>query len=564
MASRPPAPAVPADGVDLPALVRALLRPGAYPHPAGDLRLHETHISWVVLAGRFAYKLKKPVNFGFLDFTTLARRAAACEDEVRLNRRLCPDVYLGVTYVVERQGAFYLGGPGRAVEPVVWMRRLPAEGMLSHLLAADAVTPRLVRRIARHLARFHTTAATGPGVDDYGHAEAVAANWRENFDQTAPFVGSLIPPAVQERIRAYVERFFRERADLLERRVAVGRVREGHGDLHAASICLDGRRLQFFDCLEFNPRFRCADVAAEVAFLAMDLDHYGRADLSAVFVETYVRASGDRELLALLDFYRCYRAYVRGKVWCLRLAEHGLTPDEEAEVTAEARAYFDLAWSYAGGLPRRTLVMAMGPPASGKTSLARALARRFGLVHLSSDVVRKELAGIAPTDRRYEPFGRGLYDPAMTRRTYGILRRRAGHWLRAGRPVVVDATFGRPAERTAFRRLAARARARLIALVCRADDGTLRARLAAREGEGRTTSDARLEIWPALRAAYSEPAEIPDALPVDMEGPLAPAIERVLAFLRGSPSPALTNIPQNDPSGPDGPGKPETITGGYR
>ena len=516
-----------------PPYVRALRSPDAYAHPADDLRFHETHISWVALAGPYAYKVKKPVELHFLDFSTVAARRAACEDEVRLNQRLCPDVYLGVVEIVERDGRYRVSGPGRPVEPAVWMRRLPEAGMLPRLLDEGAVDAALVRRIARRLARFHETAATGAGVDEYGALAMVRANWEENFAQTAPFVGRVVAANVHAAIAAYVERGLRENAALFERRIAKGRVREGHGDLHAANICVDGRRLELFDCLEFNRRFRCADVAAEVAFLAMDLDHYGRADLTAAFVDDYVRASGDAELLTLLDFYRCYRAYVRGKVLCLRLAEPGLSPAEEAAITGNARAYFDLAWAYAGGLGGPTLVVVMGLPASGKTSLAQALARRLGLVHLSSDVVRKQLAGLRPTDRGVAGFGEGLYSPAMTRRTYDALRRRAGRWLRSGRSVVLDATFSQPDERAAVRRLATRLGARLVTLVCRADEATTLARLAAREGDRRTVSDARPAQWSALRTAFVEPAEVPDATTVDTTGSVASAVEQALAALRG-------------------------------
>ncbi|MBI4494920.1 MAG: hypothetical protein HY690_19265 [Chloroflexi bacterium] len=301
-----------------------------------------------MLAGPYAYKVKKPVDFGFLDFSTLERRTAACADEVRLNRRLCPDVYLGVVQLVEREGAFFVGGPGRLVEPAVWMRRLPEAGMLPNLLARGAVDARLMGRIALRLARFHAAAATGPGVDEYGSPATVRANWEENFAQTAAFAEPILPAAIRAAIAASIERFLAGQATFLERRVASGRIREGHGDLHAASICVEGRRLHLFDCLEFNARFRCADVAAEVAFLAMDLDHYGRPDLAAAFVEAYVRASGDGELPRLLDFYKCYRAYVRGKVLGLRLAEPGLPPARAVHVAREARAYFELALAYAG------------------------------------------------------------------------------------------------------------------------------------------------------------------------------------------------------------------------
>jgi uncharacterized protein len=520
----------------LPALVRALLRPAAYPHAAGDLRLHETHCSWVVLAGRFAYKLKKPVDLGFLDFTTVERRAAACAEEVRLNRRLAPDVYLGVVWVVERGGALSVGGEGRPVEPAVRMRRLPEAGMLSHLLARRAVGPRLVRRLAGDLAAFHAAAPTGPGVDEWGSPAAVRANWAENFAQTAGLDPRILPPEARAAVERYVAGFLEEQAPLLGRRVAEGRIREGHGDLHAANVCLDGHRLRPFDCLEFSARYRCADVAAEVAFLAMDLDHHGRADLAVEFVDAYVRAGGDADLPRLLDFFKCYRAFVRGKVLGLRLRQGPLAGDDVLRIAGDAGAYFELARAYADRAagPQPPLLAAVtGLPASGKTTIARALAGRLGLVHLSSDVIRKELAGLDPTEPCDVPFGEGPYSAAMTRRTYATLLARAGGWLRRGRPVVLDATFGRPAQRAALQRLARRCRARLVVLVCRADEALLRARLAARASEPDGTSDARLELWPALRAAYAAPAEVPGHVLLDTGAPPEETVRRAVDAVRG-------------------------------
>ena len=331
----------------VPPTIAALLRPEAYRHPADAIELRETHISWVILAGLFAYKIRKPVNLGFVDFSTRERRRADCENEVRLNRRLCPDLYLGIVDVVQCGDEFYVGGRGRPVEPAVWMRRLPESGMLTAMLERGAVTDGLVQRIARKLATFHASAATGAGVDEYGDLPTVQANWVENFEQTARFVERTIPRATFDTTRAAVERFLADHATLFARRVAEGRIRDGHGDLHAGSICVDGRRLYLFDCLEFAPRFRCADVAAEVAFLAMDLDRHGRPDLASAFVAEYVERSGDTELLQILDFYRCYRAYVRGKVRSLRLDAPGLAPDEREAIVADARAYFELSQSYA-------------------------------------------------------------------------------------------------------------------------------------------------------------------------------------------------------------------------
>ncbi len=518
----------------LPERVAALLDPATYPHPAADIELVETHISWVVLAGSYAYKMKKPVDFGFLDFRTLAQREHDCAEEVRLNRRLCRGLYRGVEHLVERGGVYRIGGPGRLVEPLVWMRRLPAEGMLPHLLRRFRADAALMRRLARRLSAFHARAATGPGVDEHGSPEVVAHNWRENFEQMAPFVGRTTTPATNEAIRAYVDRFLDAQGALLARRVARGRIRDGHGDLHAGSVCLDGHRLYLFDCLEFNARFRCADVASEVSFLAMDLDRHGRADLGAAFVDGYVGASGDRELLDLLDFYRCYRAYVRGKVLSFRLAEPELPASEASAIAVEASGYFDLAASYADRSRQPQLIVVMGLPASGKTTLAAAIAGRLGAVHISSDVVRKTAAGIAPTTPRTAAFGAGLYTAAARHRTYDAMRASAARWLRRGKTVVLDATFGDPAERRRVQRLAGRLGMPLAFLACQAAEPVLVARLRARRA-GPSVSDARLENWPALRDAYQPPREIVDVVAIDTQVGPATAVEAAMRALGRRP-----------------------------
>ncbi|HEY1296810.1 MAG TPA: AAA family ATPase [Chloroflexota bacterium] len=506
-----------------------LLRPDAFPHAARDLRLIETHISWVILAGDFAYKLHKPVNFGFLDFSTPERRRADCEAEVRLNQRLCPDLYLGVVDVVERDdGRLYIAGSGVPVEPAVQMHRLPESGMLPKLLERGDCDERLAQRLAQNLAEFHAVAATGPGVDEYGGIDTLRANWEENFAQT-----TLIDPSKRDAIRTYVDGFIADNAALIQRRIATGRIRDGHGDLHAASVCVTHRRLYMFDCIEFNARFRCADVAAEVAFLAMDLEHLGRADLAAAFVDAYVRSSGDAELRLLLDFYKCYRAFVRGKVLVLRLAESNLNADTRAGISKDACAYFDLAHAYANPLPKPTLIVTMGLPASGKTTLAKGLAGRLGLVHLSSDITRKHLVGMRANLRSTDSFECGMYARGMSRRTYAVMRRKAARWLRRGRSVVLDATYGLPSERAALRQLARHTGARLYVIVCRADDALLQQRLLARTTDPLSTSDARPELWPALRAAFVEPTDVPIAFEADTTRPSEALLGQLMSDIYG-------------------------------
>jgi uncharacterized protein len=483
----------------------------------------ETHISWVILAGRFVYKLRKPVKFGFLDFSTLEQRRADCEAEIQLNRRLCPDLYLGIVNIVDRGGRLRVGAQEEPGEPAVLMLRLPQAGMLPVLIARGRADDRLMRRVARRLTQFHALASTGSGVDEFGTPESIRINWDENFSQAQDhgLIGRVIDKEQVERIRSYVDSFLDRNRPLLERRVHDGRIRDGHGDLHAASICVSQRKLYLFDCVEFNPRFRCADVAAELAFLAMDLDHVGRADLGQVLVDSYAGLSGDTELLKLLDFYKCYRAFVRGKVLGFRLDDIGLDTRELASIAREASAYFGLADTYAQrGSRAPVLWVSMGLPASGKTTLASALAGRLGLVHLSSDVARKRAAGLRPTSHRFDNFEEGLYSASMTRRVYGLLRHQAARWLRRGRSVVLDATYGRPVERAAVRQLARRCHVPLVVLVCRAEDAVLRARLAARAGDPASTSDARQEMWSSLKAAFHEPSEVEGAMSIDTTQPM--------------------------------------------
>lgn len=515
----------------LAARIRELLRPAAFAHPAPHPRLIETHISWVIVAGAFVYKIRKPVDFGFLDFSTVEQRRADCAAEVRLNRRLCPDLYVGVVDVVERDGRLSIAGPGVAVEPAVLMRRLPEAGMLPALLERGLVDDRLMDRLAKQLVQFHAEALTGAGVDEHASLSSLRANWNENFAQTLRFVGRTVGPQQLARIQVYVSEFLAANAELFEQRIRQGRIRDGHGDLHAGSVCVAHRSVYLFDCIEFNDRFRCADVAAEVAFLAMDLDHLGRADLGSAFVDAYVRHSGDSGLRVLLDFYKCYRAFVRGKVLGFQLEAQVQSVGELERVAEEAQAYFDLAHAYACQPVAPSLLVCMGLPASGKTTLAHALAGRLGLVHLSSDVTRKRLAGLRPTVHQLHSFERGMYSRSSSRRTYAALRKRAARWLRRGRSVVLDATYGQPSERAAVRQLARRSGAKLVFAVCRADEAVLQARLAARTRDPHSVSDARPELWPALKAAFVEPAELPGSLCIDTTQPLAKAVEQVVHTL---------------------------------
>ena len=330
----------------LPELVQALLNPKAYPEtPPQRIELAQTQMSFVFLTDDYVYKVKKPVNLGYLDYTTLDKRHFYCQREVELNRRLCPAAYLGVVPIRLDKGNISIDGQGEVIEYAVKMRRLPQEAMMNVLLANNKVSPQMVASVAQKLAGFHQRAETNATISAFGNLDAITKNTEENFTQTKKYIGNTIPQDKYQRIKDYTTAFIKNNAPLFHKRIDDGRIRDCHGDLHAAHICFTDD-ICIYDCIEFSDRFRYCDVASEVAFLAMDLDHYGQADLSRSFVNAYVAQSQDDELLRLLNFYKCYLAYVRGKVEGFKLDDPYISAEEKTRVLAIARSYFDLAESY--------------------------------------------------------------------------------------------------------------------------------------------------------------------------------------------------------------------------
>ena len=331
---------------NLPPYIRYLLKAGSYPHAVEAIDLIQTHISYVILAGGFVYKWKKPVNFGFLDFSTLEKRKYCCEQELVLNRRLCPEIYLGLVSVNDNDGALSLGGSGEAVDYGIKMARMPEERMMSMVIQTGRLTQNDLDGIIATLIPFYKEAETGGTIREFGRSSSVAINVLENFDQTEGFVGKggLSRPLF-EKIKAYAGRVL-EQGQLFDERVAAGRIRDCHGDLYSANICL-AEKVHIFDCIEFNDRFRYSDVAADIAFLAMDLDFHGLSELSSYFVTRFIAASGDEGLLRILGFYKCYRAYVRGKIGLFTAGDPAVDPETAERSMVQAARYFQLAGQYA-------------------------------------------------------------------------------------------------------------------------------------------------------------------------------------------------------------------------
>ncbi len=334
---------------ELPELIKTLLDPQAYPAPPPRVELVQTQISFVFLAGDYVYKIKKPVDLGFLDYSTLEKRLTFCIKELELNRRLCPDAYLEVVPVTDDDGRIVMDGKGAVKEYAVKMRRLPQEGMMDVLLTKNKVTLAMLARVAAILAEFHQRAETNAAISAFGNLDTITKNTvEENFGQTEKYVGKIIPREKYQHLKDYTSGFLKINAPLFRKRVADGRIRDCHGDLHAAHICFTNG-ICIYDCIEFIDRLRYTDVAADVAFLAMDLDHYGRADLSDGFINAYVKESGDEELKELLNFYKCYRACVRGKVGCFQYDDPYISAGEKEQILANIRSYFELAESYLEG-----------------------------------------------------------------------------------------------------------------------------------------------------------------------------------------------------------------------
>lgn len=496
-------------------VLRGLAEPGAYPHEVRDLRVIQTHAAVVILTGPYAYKVKKPVNLGFLDYSTLERRRHFCEQEVLLNHRLCPEVYHGVVPIIRNRGRLCIGGGGEPVEWAVRMRQLPDADLLSRRLAEQRVGPEEIRSLARVLAGFHGRAQSSPHIREFGTPQVIARNLEENFAQTEARTNHALPAAHLAEVREYSRSFLAAAAPLLQRRVDGGWIRDGHGDLRAQNIWLSPGicgGVQVLDCIEFNERFRFQDVMADLAYLAMDLDLAGRRDLREWLIQAYSERLSDLELPALLPFYQCYRAYVRGKIALLAAAEPEIPAEQAARETELAACAFDLARSYAGLSDRPWLLVMTGIAGTGKSVLARELARRLPAVVFSSDAVRKQMAGAAPARR----LGNQWYAPARIQAVYRELRHRAGETLERGVHTILDATFLSPAERTAAARLAAEHGAAFRIVECECPPEVARGRIEARRERGTDASDADLAVYESQRRQW---------LPVPEE--LAPAAIRV-------------------------------------
>jgi hypothetical protein len=513
-----------------PKLVEAMSRPDYYPHRPQKVELVQTHISFVFIAGDLVYKVKTAGDFGLLHFTTLAKIKFFCEEELRLNRRLAPETYLEVAAIGEDAGSALRLGGGRPVEYAVVMKKLPLDRMLKKLLAEGKAGVDAMDAIARKVADFHRKAETGGEIDAIGGIDTIRRNHDENFEQTAKYIGLTIPRARYDFLREYVNRFLERERPLLEKRVRDHRIRDCHGDLHAEHICLaDG--IIIFDCIEFNKRFRYGDVAAEAAFLAMDLDYNGYPEHARAFVEAYVRHSGDEEVLRLTEFYRCYYATVRGKVISFRVDDPHIGGADRDDAARMAARYFDLALSYAARPANKTLILVAGLMGTGKSVMARALAPLIGAEIVQTDAVRKEMLRIPASEHRYEGFGQGIYSADISRKTYAKALETALGKLTTAGAVIIDASYKDREERSRAFDAGRRAGADVFVLECTCPEDIIEKRLQSRQSGGGDVSDGRWEIFQAQKGDFERIEEIPEGHHLAVDTSLAPE-ENAFMFLK--------------------------------
>jgi aminoglycoside phosphotransferase family enzyme/predicted kinase len=513
------------------AILQALRQPGIYPDAPMTVEVRETHISVVFLTEEYVYKLKKAVNLGFLDYATLERRHYYCLQELLLNRRLSRGVYLDVLPLYQHGVEYTFMRIGPVVEYVLRMRRLPEHCQLTALLARDAAAAQFMNDLAHTLVSFHT--AHAPPSRQVGTLQQVQRDWQENFVQTRSDVGHTLSSRRYDLLQHAVTTFMSRHARWFEERVSQGRIRDCHGDLRAEHIYVQDGMIQIIDCIEFNAHFRYIDVASEVAFLSMDLERLGFQPSANAFVRSYVAHAHDLTLYRLLDFYRCYRAYVRGKVASIRWRDR---PAPQIQVVAqqEAEHYFRLAEQYARRLTRPVVIITTGLIGSGKSSIAAALAAALDLQNASSDIVRKTRAGLSPQTPHHVAYGTDLYSPAASHVTYAILTERAQQALERGESIILDAAFSRHEDRRRIGTLAQASGADFFVVECWAPVPVLQERLEQRAQATDVISDGRLDILAEFQRHY-EPVQASDGTPhvrLDTQQPLEVCVQQALAALQ--------------------------------
>jgi uncharacterized protein len=493
--------------MSLPASIEQMLSPDFYNHEVAEpIVLIQTHISFVLLTGKYAYKIKKPMNFGFLDFSTLEKRHYFCQEEIRLNRRLAPELYLDIIAIAEKDGKFAFVSNNsqehERIEPVEYaikMLQFAQDDLLINLFETGKLTQANVIDIGKQLAAFHTHADTSDRIASFGTMAAVRAVAEDNYQHTQKYIGIAQTQTQFDATRAYTEKFFAEHEEFFRDRIAQGKVKECHGDLHLKNICLYNGKIQIFDCIEFNEPFRNSDVVYDAAFLFMDLQFRGRVDFANAFLNTYLEQTGDYAAVRLLPLYCSMRAYIRAKVTSFLLDDANIPDVVKQQAQQEAEAYYQLAWQYTQ--PQRgKLLIFSGLSGTGKSTTAKALAQKIGAIHLRSDAVRKHLAGIDLMERG----GQEIYSPEMTQRTYERLCELGLLLAKSGFVVILDAKYDRLSLRSQVIEAATAAKVPFQIVYCTAPMEVLQQRLRDRAQANSDIADATADLLASQQNSFED------------------------------------------------------------
>jgi aminoglycoside phosphotransferase family enzyme/predicted kinase len=511
-------------------LIAFLESPESYPHRPTEVRAIQTHISWVFIASPFVFKVKKPVKLGFLDFSTLEKRHYFCQREIELNQRLCPETYLDVISIYETESGFSFSPPGDIVEYAVKMKELPHGWFLSELLEKNLVGEKEINRVISSLHRFYQAETPTPEIEQWGTPEKLKISTDENFTQVEPFIGKTISPAAFDSIRHYTNQFYVVNQNLFDERIQQHRILDCHGDLHLDHVHLTPEATTIFDCIEFNDRFRFIDIANDLAFLAMDFDFKARSDLGNLLLQNAARELGDAGILRVANFYKCYRAFVRGKVESIQATEKETTNPRDHE--RQAARYFRLALRYAIAGSEPLILAVIGRVGTGKSTIAKQLAGELNWPVFSSDEIRKTLAAVPLTKRTPPELRAKIYSARMTQQTYRKLLGDGLVTLRENRGVVLDATFSTRALRKFLCDECNKANVPIQFVELEVDASEIKKRLKARDEKSSETSDARLEDFEKLSAAYQPPSELgPDLIRISTTTSVSDAVKTILLRL---------------------------------
>ena len=514
-------------GIERSELIDFLSLPSSYPHQPVQIKHIQTHASDVFMASPFVYKIKKPIDLGFLDFSTPEKRRYYCEKEIELNRRLCTNVYLGLEEISLTNGILSLGKGDQTVECAVKMNMLPEKYFLQNLLEENKADETHFIRIAKKLAKFYKDQKSSDEIAEYGLYKNIKKNIDGNLSFSKDFIGETISQASYSAIKYYNDRFFENKSDLFRIRMEKDLIKDCHGDLRLEHINFCSEDICIFDCIEFNERFRYIDIASDIAFLAMDLDFNGYNKFSKFFVSEISKAMKDSSMYDVLDFYKCYRAYVRGKVESIKALESEVPAEEREIAHKKAESYFKQALKYSlfGSSP--VILVTFGVIGSGKSTFAELLSEELSCEIVSSDIVRKNISGIPRKERKYEEYESGIYSKDITERTYQELFDRAEEVTKNGRGVILDASFSKRKWRESLIARAKNLDIPLYFLQTDAPKDIIEQRLIKREQERESVSDGRLEILDRFVYEFEEPLEVSgkNIITIDTTKPLQDSME---------------------------------------